>query len=90
MGRAGGGADRSQSNVTAEEEQDAKESAMVAEAVKNLAEHFDSVTILCSRHEGSRGTRTIAKGSGNWHTQHGIVSEWLINREQTIRLEAKL
>ena len=31
-------------------EQDLAESALVQEAVKNLAEHFDAVVILCSRH----------------------------------------
>jgi hypothetical protein len=68
---------------------DAEESARVEAHCKALAEHFDSVTILCSRHEGSRGTRTIAKGAGNWHTQFGIVREWLINHEEDIREAAR-
>lgn len=68
---------------------DAEESQRVQDACKSLAEHFDSVTILCSRHEGSRGTRTIAKGSGNWHTQYGIVREWLLNNDEDIREAAR-
>lgn len=70
-------------------QKDADESARVAQAAKELGEHFDSVTILCSRHEGSRGTRTVAKGAGNWHTQFGIVREWLINHEEDIREAAR-
>lgn len=75
--------------MSAEAEQDADESARVQAAAKALAEHFDSVTILCSRHEGSRGTRTVAKGAGNWHTQFGIVREWLLSQEEDIRCEAR-
>ncbi len=76
-------------NTEADKQQDAEESARVESACKALAEHFDSVTILCSRHEGSRGTRTIAKGAGNWHTQFGIVREWLLNHEEDIREDAR-
>lgn len=70
-------------------QRDADESARVTQAAKELAEHFDSVTILCSRHEGSRGTRTVAKGAGNWHAQFGIVREWLIDHEEDIREAAR-
>lgn len=70
-------------------QRDTEESALVAKAAKELGEQFDSVTILCSRHEGSRGTRTIAKGAGNWHTQFGIVREWLLNHEEDIREAAR-
>lgn len=64
--------------------QDAAESEKVQAAAKALGEHFDAVVILCSRHEGSRGTRTIGKGAGNWHTQYGLVREWLVNRDEDI------
>lgn len=68
---------------------DADESAMVQEAAKKLGEHFDAVVVLCSRHDGERGTRTIAKGSGNWHAQYGIVREWLVDRDEDIRNDTR-
>ncbi len=76
--------------TTPNEQSDAEESARVLAVTKALSEHFDAVVVLCSRHEGSRGTRTIAKGSGNWHTQFGIVREWLIDNEERIRCEVRM
>lgn len=72
-----------------EEMTDAEESAEVEAAVKKLGEHFDAVVILCSRHDGTKGTRTIAKGSGNWHTQYGIVREWMVNHDEDVRIQAR-
>lgn len=69
--------------------EDAAESEEVLRHAKELGERFDAVVILCTRHEGSRGTRTVAKGSGNWHAQFGIVREWLLNHEEDIRIEAR-
>ncbi len=74
---------------TSNEQSDAEESARVLAVTKALSEHFDAVVVLCSRHEGSRGTRTIAKGSGNWHTQFGIVREWIITQEERVKREAR-
>lgn len=71
------------------EDQDAAESDLVASHAKTLAEHFDAVVILATRHEGSRGTRTISKGAGNWHAQYGIVREWLVNRDEDTRETAR-
>ncbi len=75
---------------TENDKEDASESALVAQTAKELGERFDCVVVLCSRHEGSRGTRTIAKGSGNWHTQFGIVREWIIDAEERIRREVRV
>jgi hypothetical protein len=68
---------------------DEEESAIVQAHAKELGEHFDAVVILCSRHEGSKGTRTISKGSGNWHTQLGVVREYMLSNEEAIREEAR-
>ena len=72
-----------------EKQQDAEESERVSMAAKNLAEYFDAVVILCTRHDGDRGTRTVSKGSGNWHTQSGLVREWMVNQEEDVRVEAR-
>lgn len=68
---------------------DAAESAKVLAVVKDLGEHFDAVVILCTRHDGARGTRTVAKGAGNWHAQYGIIREWLVNRDEDTRVAAR-
>lgn len=70
-------------------EEDKAESAKVTEAAKMLGEHFDAVVILCSRHDGAKGTRTVCKGSGNWHTQQGLVREWLTSCDEEMRISAR-
>lgn len=65
--------------------EDEAESAKVAAVAKSLGENFDAVVILCTRHEGSRGTRTVCKGAGNWHAQFGVVREWLLDVDESIR-----
>jgi hypothetical protein len=57
--------------------------------VKELGEHFDAVVILCTRHDGE-GTRTIAKGCGNWHAQYGLVNEWLVNRDEETKIDVRV
>jgi len=74
--------------VSNEEQKDALESEMVRKLIKDLGEHFDCVVVLCSRHDGEDGTRTISQGSGNWHTRLGLVREFVINTEEGIRQEA--
>ena len=71
-----------------DQQEDENESARVAEIAKQLGEQFDAVVILCTRHEG-KGTRTVAKGCGNWHAQYGVVQEWLITTEAEIQCEAQ-
>jgi hypothetical protein len=68
---------------------DEAESAIVEGHAKQLGEHFDAVVVLCTRHDGARGTRTCTKGSGNWHAQYGVVKEWLENFEEKLRIEAR-
>lgn len=68
--------------------EDIADSERVALAAKTLAEYFDAVEILVSRHDPN-GTRTIAKGCGNWHARLGLVREWSINIEEQIREEGR-
>lgn len=67
---------------------EAEESKLVLDAAKALGEHFDAVEILVSRHDAD-GTRTVAKGCGNWHARLGVVREWLVNTEEQIREEGR-
>lgn len=76
--------------MSTESERDKAEDTTEREAVlavaKQLGEQFDAVVILASRHDG-RGTRTISKGSGNWHTRLGIAREFIVATEEQIRQE---
>lgn len=69
-------------------EVEAQESERVRQVAKDLAEHFDAVEILVSRHD-SDGTRTISKGAGNWHARLGLIREWTLNVEEQIRQEGR-
>lgn len=59
---------------------------MVREHVNALAEHFDSVQIFCTRHEGSMdATVNVHLGSGNWFARYGFVQNWLIRQDESER-----
>ena len=75
--------------MTPEQQEDDAESLRVTDLAKKLGEQFDAVVILCTRHEGSRGTRTVSKGSGNWHAQYGLVREWLLDSDERTRRDTK-
>lgn len=55
--------------------------------VEQLGEHFDSVSIFCTRHEPETedGTIQISDGCGNWFARYGQVREWLLRSEERSR-----
>ena len=63
----------------AEEERDLN---MVKNHVAALAEHFDTVEVFCTRHEGNAvGTTAVAWGAGNWFARLGQIRAWMRHRE---------
>lgn len=68
--------------------EDAAEQESVGAVAKQLGERFDAVVVMASRHDG-QGTRTVIKGSGNWHTRLGLAVEFMEATRQQIREEAK-
>lgn len=55
-----------------------------------LGEHFDTVHIFVTRHEGDRDqTRMVNRGSGTWFSRFGQIREWLIYEEERIRESAR-
>jgi hypothetical protein len=64
---------------------------VVQRAVDALSEHFDSVQVFVSRHDGERPdqTLTIQIGAGNWFTRLGQVRDWLIKQDELARIEAR-
>lgn len=45
-----------------------------------LREHFDSVVIICSRHDGAQ-TAFFSASAGNWHARYGATMEYLRKME---------
>lgn len=49
---------------------------LVSKAVDGLGEHFDSVRVFVTRHEGD-STLALTRGSGNNYASLGQITEWL-------------
>lgn len=61
---------------------------IVKSHVAQLSEHFDSVQIVCTKqHEG--GTIVVPYGEGNWFARYGSVKEWVVKREEAMRMELR-
>lgn len=41
-----------------------------------LSEHFDSIQIVATRHNGDN-TIAVHRGTGNWFSRYGAVVEWV-------------
>ena len=54
-----------------------------------LAEHFDSVRIFCTKHDsehlGLSNTQAYSKGRGNWYAQRGQIQDWLVGSNEMTR-----
>lgn len=62
---------------------------IIRKAVDQLGEHFDSVQIFCTRHEGAEGTGRYAIGGGNWFARYGQIVYWLHQQQEDARQEAR-
>jgi hypothetical protein len=61
---------------------------IIASHVSQLAEHFDTVQVFCTRHESDDvGTYVHSKGSGNWCARFGQVKEWYVKQEEDARID---
>lgn len=61
---------------------------MLERHVELLSEHFCTVQIFVTRHEMGTdgGTVGASKGSGNWYARCGQVTEWLMQKDECIRI----
>ena len=60
------------------------------EAVEKLGEHFDSVVIICTRHEATEGGTSIeVAGAGNVYARIGSVRDWLLKKDEETRVLAR-
>jgi hypothetical protein len=58
--------------------------AIIEKHASELAEHFDSVRVFCTKHpEGSSSeTVTFEEGRGNFYAQLGQIVEWMSIQDQ--------
>jgi hypothetical protein len=62
---------------------------MVDESAAKLAEHFDSVQVFVTIHDGGKErTHSYETGRGNFYSRYGQVSEWVSMQDQLQRNEA--
>lgn len=55
---------------------DQSDSQLADHFADRLAEHFQSVVIICT-HADPDGTRVVCKRRGNYYATKGAVTEWL-------------
>jgi len=75
--------------MTNEEEWDKEKErikGIVDECVAKIGEHVDAVQVIVSLHNNDiKNTMSYEKGSGNFHTRIGVVSEWVETQRQYVR-----
>jgi len=65
--------------------------ALLKRHVADLMEHFDSVRILATVHldDGSKNTKSLDEGDGNFYAQLGHAREWICIQEEYQRVWAR-
>lgn len=63
---------------------------LVKDAADRLMEHFDSVRIFVTKHDGTTDTTIpFTTGAGNFYAQLGQVNEWKAEQNEITRTEAR-
>lgn len=63
---------------------------LVKDVADRLMEHFDSVRIFVTKHDGTSDTTIpYTTGVGNFYAQLGQVNEWKANQDEIAREDAK-
>ena len=65
---------------------------LVRKVVDELIEHFDTCTVLVTRHDQAalNGTESIVMGAGNWFARYGHIRSWLLRQEEKSKSEGPL
>lgn len=61
--------------------------AVIDKAANDLIEHFDSVLILASYHDGT--TKWVHKQAGNHFASFGLAHEWITMENEITKHEAR-
>ena len=57
--------------------------------VARLCEHFDTVQIFVTRHDGEY-CMVANRGNGNWYARYGQIHEWLIQEDERAREQMRV
>lgn len=80
----------SQDPESEEDRQKRTDRELMAEVIGKLGDHFDSVQIFVTRHEPAvGGTIAFNDGSGHWHARFGQVREWVVKKEERMRMDER-
>lgn len=72
--------------MSEEKRQEQDDRKRIDDALKTLSEHFDSVHIFVTRHEGSLdGSIAANVSSGNYYARYGQIREWVLMNEETMK-----
>jgi hypothetical protein len=57
----------------------------------HLGEHFDTVQIFTTKHDGGDDatTHSFKKGIGNWYARFGQVMEWVTQSNEDARIDVR-
>lgn len=61
---------------------------MIQTALNTLAEHFDTVHIFTSHHEGG-STLVQSNGTGNFYSRLAQIQEFVIRQDERVRQEVR-
>jgi ABC-type uncharacterized transport system ATPase component len=65
---------------------------IVRKAVDELIEHFDTATVMVTRHDQAslNGTMTCVMGAGNWFARYGQIRAWVLRQEEKAKNEGPM
>lgn len=64
--------------------QEAFVQAEIDKFIKNVSEHCDSIRVFVSMPDDADSTESVTVGYGNWYSQYGLVTAWLLEHNTRI------
>lgn len=63
---------------------------VVAKALDNLGEHFDTVQIFCTRNGiEDQSLVNVSAGSGSWYARYGQIKDFILRSEERIKCDIR-
>lgn len=63
---------------------------VVAKAIDNLGEHFDTVQIFCTRNGiEDQSLINVTAGSGSWYARYGQIKDFMLRCEERVKCDIR-
>jgi hypothetical protein len=63
---------------------------VVARAIDNLGEHFDTVQIFCTRNGiEDQSLVNVTAGIGSWYARYGQVKDFILRAEERVKCDIR-